>query len=324
MDSSPSPAPSIPIPPSPPRDLDKPRRNLVTPTNSLILLLPQNLFSPSFLPLLQAHFASYGPVAAWTPLERLGRVLVVYQDVDSSVAARREMDGFVWEEDEDDPVHPYPAAGSLPLSSEDPHSATADSQRASEPLPLRAFFGPSLSLPLASLHSTLLSVPALSRNFLISPPGSPPIGWEQTLEEAPNRVALPHHDDEVGDGTPAGWVDELARALRYLSVQSGGDADDLAVDDQEDGGDSPSTHTLISAEPTRERPSVTLSAPLSEALPVLGAPTPPVGATRITAVKATIESMLGRRKSFGELAPVPRTIIPTARPPTDDERPFQF
>lgn len=129
MDSSPSPAPSIPIPPSPPRDLDKPRRNLVTPTNSLILLLPQNLFSPSFLPLLQAHFASYGPVAAWTPLERLGRVLVVYQDVDSSVAARREMDGFVWEEDEDDPVHPYPAAGSLPLSSEDPHSATADSQR---------------------------------------------------------------------------------------------------------------------------------------------------------------------------------------------------
>lgn len=78
------------------------RRPAVVATNSLVLLLPPNLFAPTLLPLFKAHFASYGPVAAWTPLEKLGRVLVVYEDVDSATAARCEMDGFVWDDDEED------------------------------------------------------------------------------------------------------------------------------------------------------------------------------------------------------------------------------
>ena len=42
------------------------------------------------------------------------------------------------------------------------------------------------------------------RNFLISPPGSPPVGWEQTREEPPNEVAL---------------AEDLQRALEQLRVQ---------------------------------------------------------------------------------------------------------
>lgn len=76
-------------------------RSRVVPSNTLVCLFPPALFGPELLPLFEAHFSSYGTVAAWTPLERLGRVLVVYEDVESATAARREMDGFVWEDDDD-------------------------------------------------------------------------------------------------------------------------------------------------------------------------------------------------------------------------------
>lgn len=70
---------------------------MVTPTNSLVLLLPPSLFSPTLLPMFEAHFATYGSMVLWTPLEKLGRVLVAYEEVDGATEARREMDGFVWE-----------------------------------------------------------------------------------------------------------------------------------------------------------------------------------------------------------------------------------
>lgn len=39
-------------------------------------------------------------------------------------------------------------------------------------------------------ESKYLQVPVQSKNFLISPPGSPPIGWEPVEEEPPNTAAL--------------------------------------------------------------------------------------------------------------------------------------
>jgi hypothetical protein len=178
--------------------------------------------------------------------------------------------------------------------------------------PLRAFFGPALSLPLPSLHSTLLSVPALSRNFLISPPGSPPVGWEQTLEEAPNVKSLP--EDPASGG---GWGEELERALRFLSVGEGAD------DDAEEGGVG-RTHTIVQAKDVGAQPAITLSSPPERN-------DEGEDSTRRTAgisdVKATIESMLGRRKSLSlddlDLGrDNGRTITPTARPPTSDEAPY--
>lgn len=76
-----------------------PRRPAVVPTNSLILLLPHPLFAATLLPLFEAHFGSYGSMVSWTALERLGRVLAVYEDEEGATAARREMDGFVWEDE---------------------------------------------------------------------------------------------------------------------------------------------------------------------------------------------------------------------------------
>lgn len=67
----------------------------------------------------------------------------------------------------------------------------------SEPNPI---FSP--SSPTAD--ENLLRPPPIEKNFLISPPGSPPVGWEQIREEPPNATPL---------------ADDLIAALRKLKLQ---------------------------------------------------------------------------------------------------------
>jgi calcipressin-2 len=51
----------------------------------------------------------------------------------------------------------------------------------------------------------LLKPPEIEKNFLISPPGSPPVGWEQVREDPPNSTPL---------------ADDLIAALRKLEIQA--------------------------------------------------------------------------------------------------------
>ena len=52
-------------------------------------------------------------------------------------------------------------------------------------------------------EANYLRPPAIEKNFLISPPGSPPVGWEPIKEEPPNATPL---------------ADDLMAALRKLQV----------------------------------------------------------------------------------------------------------
>ncbi|GAA5821184.1 hypothetical protein JCM3770_002271 [Rhodotorula araucariae] len=303
------------------------RRRLPPPlaTNTLILVLPP-VFWP-IVPLLHAHFATYGTLHAWTPLERFGRVVCVYESDAEARRGKDEMDGFVWE---------------------DEHERTEQ-----HPLPLRVYYGPTFPLErLAYLPRTasapptsgptLLEVPASGKNFLISPPGSPPVGWEQIEEDAPNQRTFHDGDgpDDVdfeelkkaGGGDDDRWADELTRALRFLSVQGGGD-DDEVEDGVRDGDEvmdgvehdpSSSTTQLVLApasvpshqkhgapdSPTLLRPAVTVSSPPPSheaSSPASATATPPRGASKISSVKATIESMVR-----GDIS---SRITPTSRPP---------
>ncbi|GAA5844279.1 hypothetical protein JCM11251_003750 [Rhodosporidiobolus azoricus] len=297
-----------------PRLLTRKRRLAPIATNTLLLVLPPVLLSePSssqLLPLFQAHFASYGNLVSWTPLLNLGRVVAVYEDDEGASEAKGEMDGFVWEEEH---------------------------ERGDEPAqPLRVFYGPRFTIshisrlsgstthtpggclrPQTDHESVLLTVPSSGKNFLISPPGSPPVGWEQIAEEEPNREVW-HPEDGIdpvevkrSETFSEGWADELTRALRFLSVDAGGDEDDgaeepappLAADEGDDDEHRQTTQLVLPPLPPLSshsipRPAVTVSSP-----PPSHPSTPPVQpATRdITQVKATLESMLGRKRSMSDL-----------------------
>ena len=70
----------------------------------------------------------------------------------------------------------------------------------------------------------LLRPPAIEKNFLISPPGSPPIGWEQVVEDPPNVTPL---------------ADDLIAALRKLQLDAGvavGGGREMILDPEDGAG----------------------------------------------------------------------------------------
>lgn len=176
----------------------------------------------------------------------------------------------------------------------------------------------------ANIH---LPVPDTDKNFLISPPGSPPVGWESIREDPPNATTL---------------ADDLARALENLSsfrdhVQDVAEEGPESIDENENSttasSNSPSLRpssrdtliiphrrtesgslpsVLVSDTDIDEEPRPTNGLSIEQAFSIQRrTPTsrPPPGP--ISHVKATVESM---QDSYELPSPGPR-IDRTPRPP---------
>jgi len=124
---------------------------------------------------LRDHFASHGTIRAWAPLRTFSRVVVVYESEDSADEAKTYCDGLQIDATAETPGFV------LRVFRADPTPPTPPSE-------------------------ALLRPPAIEKNFLISPPGSPPIGWEQVAEDPPNAAPL---------------ADDLITALRKLQLAAG-------------------------------------------------------------------------------------------------------
>ncbi|QRV86829.1 calcipressin [Ceratobasidium sp. AG-Ba] len=226
-------------------------------TNTLIIpSLPASFFDPLVLQALRDLFTSYGQLHTWAPLRGLGRIIVVYWDGRLAEDAKQGTDGLKLGSDSEAP-----------------------------PFVLRVFRG--APTPTQAREPVKLAVPALEKNFLISPPGSPPVGWEPVVEDPPNRDAL---------------AADLMEALRRLELSREGGVEVLVSGE----GGAPAVHLegeWVEDEQTGR------------------------GHSGISMVKATVASMGGSSSGIatplgsgwlnGERVSVQK--VPTARPPVPGE-----
>ncbi|KAJ7174351.1 Calcipressin, partial [Mycena filopes] len=167
-------------------------------TNTLaVTSLPKEFFQPLLLDVLRDHFTHYGHIDRWVPLPGFGRILIVYTREDDAESAKVHSDPIVLEQTHDRP------------------QITLRVYRA-DPNPLL----PKDSDDLVP-EANYLRPPAIEKNFLISPPGSPPVGWEPIKEEPPNATPL---------------ADDLMAALRKLQVDERNVSGPEVLIEPEDGG----------------------------------------------------------------------------------------
>lgn len=127
------------------------------PSNTLLLTNLNNLdvFRPENLLTIRKLVEDIAPVHAFAPLKSFRRIVVSFWDEDAALRVRPEFDGKVVMGDR-----------------------------------CKVYFGQPTPVHARDEH---LALPDAGKLFFISPPPSPPHGWEMRLEDAPNKQV--HADD---------------------------------------------------------------------------------------------------------------------------------
>ncbi|KZV78724.1 Calcipressin [Exidia glandulosa HHB12029] len=134
-------------------------------TNTLIVAqLPVEFFELAYLQALRDVFARHGEIHTWAPIRVFRRAIVTFWRPEDAERAKRDLDGLILPSDPPHQIRVYRGA----------HT------------PIRRVTEPSS----ADYDPFYLAPPRLEKNFLISPPGSPPVGWEPIVEEPPNAAPL--------------------------------------------------------------------------------------------------------------------------------------
>lgn len=146
------------------------------PTNTLLItnLLTPDIFTPSTLAEIRSLIDASAPLHAFSPLKSLRRIICSFHTVDDAIRIRQLLDGeFIM--------------GNR----------------------VRIYFGEQTPIVVEDQH---LAAPKSQKLFFISPPPSPPFGWEVREEAAPNKEVV---------------AEDLARALAGLKEKKGprGDLD---------------------------------------------------------------------------------------------------
>jgi hypothetical protein len=122
------------------------------PSNTLLItqLDDINVFHPASLATIRQHINSIAPLHSFAPLKSLRRIICSFYDTESAIRIRQHLDG----------------------------AAILGETRA------RVYFGEPTAI---GEEKKYLERPDAGRLFFISPPPSPPIGWEMRHEEPPNK-----------------------------------------------------------------------------------------------------------------------------------------
>ncbi|KAK0639353.1 Calcipressin-domain-containing protein [Cercophora newfieldiana] len=157
-------------------DLSKipPLEQPTPPSNTLLITNLQSLeiFRPDNLQQIRDLMSKTAPIHCWSPLKSFRRIVVSFYDEEAAIAVRK-----VWD-------------GEAILGNH-----------------CRIYFGKETPISQEDRH---LALPDAGKLFFISPPPSPPHGWEMRLEDAPNKMV---HAEDLADA--------LAR-LRHQAVPDSG------------------------------------------------------------------------------------------------------
>lgn len=138
------------------------------PTNTLLITNIQNLetFHPVNLQTLRDTIHASAPILNWSPLKSFRRILVTFATAQQALEVRQAIDGEIILGDE-----------------------------------IKVYFGENTPVEPVDQH---LAAPESKKLFFISPPPSPPHGWELKNEGPPNTVVV---------------AEDLAHALARLSTK---------------------------------------------------------------------------------------------------------
>ncbi|KYK61185.1 calcipressin [Drechmeria coniospora] len=130
------------------------------PSNTLLFTNLNNVdtFRPDNLQTIRDLISLTAPIHAFAPLKSFRRIVVSFFHIDAAVAVRQLWDG----------------------------EAVLGER-------LKIYFGQNTSLEAKDEH---LALPDAGKLFFISPPPSPPHGWEMRLEDAPNKMV---HANDLAD-----------------------------------------------------------------------------------------------------------------------------
>ncbi|KAI9049858.1 hypothetical protein LZ554_006008 [Drepanopeziza brunnea f. sp. 'monogermtubi'] len=154
------------------------------PSNTLLItnLQDPSVFRPDNLQTIRDLINSSAPIHSWAPIKSFRRIIVSFFDEEAAIRIRSLLDGEV-----------------------------VMGER------IRVFFGQPTPIEPKDEH---LELPDAGKLFFISPPPSPPHGWQVKLEDAPNKQV--HAED-------------LAEALAKLHARPTTDFPASPVSDVEDG-----------------------------------------------------------------------------------------
>ncbi|KEY70703.1 hypothetical protein S7711_07329 [Stachybotrys chartarum IBT 7711] len=187
------------------------------PSNTLLFTGLTNLdvFRPDNLQTIRGLVEAIAPIHAFAPLKSFRRILISFFDEDAAVRVRAAWDG---------------------------NDVLGDR--------VRVYFGQPTPIEARDEH---LALPDAGKLFFISPPPSPPHGWEMRLEDAPNKLVhaedlaealakLHHHP--VAVDSPISPADGPARTRSRSSTliyrpDNNGSSPDLPAVVVEDMTDSP-------------------------------------------------------------------------------------
>ncbi|KIW58525.1 hypothetical protein PV05_03036 [Exophiala xenobiotica] len=150
------------------------------PSNTLLITRLENpkIFHPASLATIRQHINELATLNSFSPLKSLCRIICSFYDTDSAIRVRQAIDGT-------------PILGTSVA---------------------KCYFGE--PTPIGD-EKKYLERPDAGRLFFISPPPSPPVGWEMKHEDAPNK--------EVHAGDLASKLNKLSGKLNTSIVESGED-----------------------------------------------------------------------------------------------------